>query len=396
MKIPRIAFALENTDETYLKQSEKTVKSHKKAVFTIAACFVLIVTCGIILHFVKDNTKPNPSVTEEYKYNVLITSNAIEWPWEYKTDYEKFSTVKYNNKKYHSRGNLIEDSFIEKLLGDSQAEGYDIYTYTTKTASFEVYKIHNISEEYLIAVKMNGSYYVYIASDGSSPQTLGDLLSVCGLKETLKFDKFSQNTQNTSKYFVLTEETDIYNFLLQCTDAPLTENNNDITTDGISFTATSEALGIYKKVFTVTEDGYIWTNILDYALIYNIGTQKAQEIINYALKNSEESEAEVYELHLYGKITEMNENYITVDDSVLRYDESRGVTTKVLLNDIKVTRCIEFGNLSIGDIVSVTYRTEALNNTITSAVSIDKGQIAVNNDYTPIEEDTVEAVTQMH
>lgn len=396
MKIPRIAFALENTDETYLKQSEKTVKSHKKAVFTIAACFVLIVTCGIILHFVKNNTKPNPSVTEEHKYNVLITNNAIEWPWEYKTDYEKFSAVKYNNKTYNSRGNIIEDSLIEKLLGDSQAEGYDIYTDTTKNASFEVYKIHNISEECLIAVKMNGSYYVYIASDLSFPQTLGDLLSVCGLKETLKFKKFSQNTQNTSKYFVLTEEADIYKFLLQCANAPLTVNNNDISTDRISFTATSESLGIYKKVFTVTEDGYIWTNILDYALIYNIGTQKAQEIINYALKNSEEGEAEVYELHFYGKITEINENYITVDDSVLRYDESSGVTMKVLLNDIKVTRCIEFGKLSIGDIVSVTYRTEALNNTITSAVSIDKGQIALNNDYTSIEEDTVEEFTQMH
>ena len=65
----------------------------------------------------------------------------------------------------------------------------------------------------------------------------------------------------------------------------------------------------------MTADGYIRTNIFDYAYIFRIGEEAAEDIISYAKKNGVETEAEPYAYTLAGTITDIADGYIYLDDS---------------------------------------------------------------------------------
>lgn len=374
MKIPRIAHALSNIDEEYLAQSEqiKKQKIKKSTIAAIAACTVIILSGAItaILHFANSD-----------KYTVILNESlAHEWRWEDKTDYEKFPVVKFNSNEYRARANCVSEALIEKNIGNCTAENNDIYTNTDYTDEFEVYKITDISDRYLIAVKMNGVYYVYIKSDNNGfPQNFTDLLNGTGLEKHLGFSRFSvkEKNGNDENYRKLTNEADIWTYLSKCDNATLvTEDYNYYDAEKtISFTATSEALGIYKKSFKITSDGYVWTNIFDYSVVYYIGETQAREIMEYAMSNSTETEFEPYELYFSGTVTEINEQYLVVDNSVLKYNKKDGISVKIYLDDPKIRRAVKYEEPNVGDIVRVTYADDIENNEIFGAYDIAKGRL---------------------
>lgn len=373
MKIPRIAHALSNIDEEYLAQSEqiKKQKIKKSTIAAIAACTVIILSGAItaILHFANSD-----------KYTVILNESlAHEWRWEDKTDYEKFPVVKFNSNEYRARANCVSEALIEKNIGSCTAENNDIYTNTDYTDEFEVYKITDISDRYLIAVKMNGVYYVYIKSDNNDfPQNFTELLNSTGLEKHLGFSRFSiKEKNNDENYRKLTNEADIWTYLSKCDGATLvTENYNYYDAEKtISFTATSEALGIYKKSFKITSDGYVWTNIFDYSVVYYIGETQAREIMEYAMSNSTETEFEPYELYFSGTVTEINEQYLVVDNSVLKYNKKDGISVKIYLDDPKIRRAVKYEEPNVGDIVRVTYADDIKNNEIFGAYDIAKGRL---------------------
>lgn len=373
MKIPRIAHALSNIDEEYLAQSEqiKKQKIKKSTIAAIAACTVIILSGAItaILHFANSD-----------KYTVILNESlAHEWRWEDKTDYEKFPVVKFNSNEYRARANCVSEALIEKNIGSCTAENNDIYTNTDYTDEFEVYKITDISDRYLIAVKMNGVYYVYIKSDNNDfPQNFTELLNSTGLEKHLGFSRFSiKEKNNDENYRKLTNEADIWTYLSKCDGATLvTENYNYYDAEKtISFTVTSEALGIYKKSFKITSDGYVWTNIFDYSVVYYIGETQAREIMEYAMSNSTETEFEPYELYFSGTVTEINEQYLVVDNSVLKYNKKDGISVKIYLDDPKIRRAVKYEEPNVGDIVRVTYADDIKNNEIFGAYDIAKGRL---------------------
>ena len=56
--------------------------------------------------------------------------------------------------------------------------------------------------------------------------------------------------------------------LSECRNAPFVEDQTCTVGDRsyLSFTITSEALGVYKVALYVTADGYLWTNAFDWQL----------------------------------------------------------------------------------------------------------------------------------
>ncbi len=123
----------------------------------------------------------------------------------------------------------------------------------------------------------------------------------------------------------------------------------------LSFTATSDALGVYKGVFRVTEDGYIWTNVFDYAYLFRIGREAAERIFSYAAENGIEAEPEPYTSSLAGTLAEITDRYILVDDTILCSDEKEGMRFKIYLDDVRISRHIEFEGIAVGDVVVVSF-----------------------------------------
>ena len=113
--------------------------------------------------------------------------------------------------------------------------------------------------------------------------------------------------------------------------------------------------------------------------IFRIGQEAADQIISYAVKNGTESEMEPYNASLAGTLTGVGDDYILVDDTVLCSDGNDGMTFKVYLNDLRISRWIDFGGISVGDIVVVHFTgnidTDA-GNVVEGAFSLSKGTIS--------------------
>ena len=389
MKTPRITRAVGHIDDDLISgaNASNTVKKKSWIKWTsIAACLAIFVMAGALIVPMLFDGIPATIGGIDRNYNGVIsgTEGDIDFPWEYKLMYEKYPTIKFNGKEYLTRARAIDESLLGDVLGTCTAKGVDNYRDNNKTytETFDVKKIKGVSEERLVAIGMDGSYYVYFNNTEKQIATFGELLEVYNLSETLPLSKFSVNEGYKEKGdYQITDDAYIWQILSECRDAKAyseADKWNRGDRNYLSFTATSEALGVYKKVFYVTEDGYIATNVFNYQYVYFIGIDKANSIITYAKTNSTETEPEQYEYTIAGTITEISDGYILIDDTVLCKDKNDGMVFKILTEDLQIRRYVECGNYKVGDTVAVKFQTEIVlgeNNTVSGAISMYKGKV---------------------
>ena len=384
MKREKISEVVENINAKYVEEAATYAgknRAVKKGIWykwgAVAACVALVVIGSIKLipSLLGDNADG------KYIHQIAGMESAMEWPWEYKTLGEKYQTVTYEGKKYSIKSfRQITEAFLGECLGTVDAEGVDSYIDKVYTESLEVYQISGVSEEKLIAAGTNGEFYVYRLREVEKPATFGELMQVYGLSENLEFYRYQVCEGYKGKgYYNLEDDAYIWQILLDCKDAPLDDSVDSFDRSSrnyLSFTATSDELGVYKRVVYISEDGYFATNIFDYSHIYFIGVDAAGKIIEYAKQNSVEGAAEAYEQTVSGTLVEIGEDYVLVDDSVLCRKKEDGTVYKIYTNDIRMKRCVEVAGSKVGDIVVVKYDGEISDsNEITEAYSMDKGRL---------------------
>ena len=379
---------IENLNPAYIEAAAEKPKAKKAGWLkwgAMAACLAVVVIAGISM--LPGNNTVQMSiggVMREYK-NVSVASSevAIEWPWEYKTLYERFSTIIYDGREYTVKtiGLAADESVIGEKLGVGEGIGYDVYTEQEHRMNFDVWQVSGISADLMIAVEMDGQFYTFKYSEYVPPATLGEVLDNYNLSQTLALDRFAvYDDGKETGYYSLSDDDYIWQTLAGCRDAQFVEDGagGRISKDRITFTATSEALGVYKRGFYVSADGYVDTNVFDWGYTFYIGEDVAAEIISYAQENAVKAEREPYTYSLAGTLTEIGDGYILVDDSILCADEDDGMVFKVLTTDLRVSRVIDHREVSTGSIVAVTF-TEPVNvedgNVVSGAVSMAKGAI---------------------
>ncbi len=355
----------------------------------IASVAAVLIVGALMIPTLNKHSNPISigGVERNYK-DVHVSGNEsdIDWPWEYKTVYEKYPTVTFDGEVFQTRERAISQSLLGEFLGNCTANGFDFYTASTYTEEFEIYQIKGISEKHLIAVGMANEFYVYLRQENDQPATFGELLDVYNLTETLRFDRFSKFEGFDEKgHYIVDSDDPIWQILSEYRDAKaIVEDDawNRNEKNYLSFTATSEALGLYKMGFYVTEDGYLWTNIFNHSYIYQIGEEAAEKIIDYATQNATATEPEPYEYSLAGTLTEIGDDYLLLDDSALCVDGTEGMVFKVLIDDLRIRRCLEFGDIEVGDTVVVRF-TEAINiqegNVVEGANSLYQGKLIDGN-----------------
>ena len=351
---------------------------------SIAACFMVMVMAAalIIPRFNGSDPISIGGIDRDYKGSISGSEGDIEFPWEYKLTHEKFYAVKYNGNDYRTRTRGINESLLGEVLGTCTAQGVDSYTDKTYTETFNVRKIKGVSEEKMIAVGMDNEYYVYFNDEVKCPATFGELLDAYNLSETLPLVKFSVNEGYKEKgYYQITDDEYIWQVLSECRNAEFYAENDKWDRGDrnyLSFTVTSEELGVYKRVFYITEDGYVSTNVFNYSYVYYIGEDAANKIIVHAKSNAAETEREQYEYTLAGTITEIGDGYVLIDDTVLCKDKNDGMVFKVLTEDLIIRRYLECTNIKVGDTVAIKFPSEIVlgeNNTVSGAISMHKGTI---------------------
>lgn len=383
MKIPRIVHAIGHIDDDLIAAAAESKQKTKHNLWfkwgTVAACFAVLVIAGaVILPLFLGSDEP---VTGKYKYQISGSETDIEWPWEYKTNGEKYQSIQYNGKGYSIKSlDTIDEELLGDVLGFCETEGVDSYTGKRYTETFEIRKINGVSEEKLVAAGNASGFYVYMLDDVTKPATFGEVMDLYGLEQNLEFNHFVVYEGYDEKdSFDVRDDAYIQQILSECRDAPLydeVDSFNGSNRNYLSFTATSEVLGVYKRAVYISEDGYFATNILDYSCSYFIGEGAAGKIISYAKSNFTETESEPYELEVTGTLIEIGDGYVLVDDTVLCANEEDGMVYKIFTDDIRVRRGIECSDMKVGDTVVVKYKgTISDHNEVSGAYSMYKGTL---------------------
>ncbi len=377
MKTPRTANAVGYIDDDLItavaESKKKTKHSHRLKWGSIAACFaVVVIACAAILPSLFGG---NGGTTDKYK-DFKADQFAIVWPWEYKTVYEKYTELEIDGAKYCG-GREVSASLVGEIIGNHTVVGYDgIDDLTKYTEEFEVYKLKDVAQSQCVAVKMEGKYYVFKNDKYAPPSTLGELFDLVDLPKVIELNRFSENGDDpTQKHYALNDDDYVWEVLSGCKNAKFVKDNNwrVFNREYLSFTVTSETLGVYKVAMYITGDGYLWTNAFGYQYLFNIGEDASEKIIKYAKENSARVEYEPYLNSIAGKIKEITDEYILIDDNVLCNDPEDGTTYKVLLNDLRISRYVDYGIIVVGRTVQIEFEgkiDEA--NTIDSAVSASK------------------------
>lgn len=389
MKRKKISETIDNINPKYIDEATEYIPKAKTTSKSwlkwgsLVACFVVLVVASfaIIPSFFDDDNIVDNTNDGKYKYYVSGSEVDIEWPWEYKTNAEKYHNIVFDGKQYVIKSlNAVSTNSLGETLGTCEAEGVDSYTDKKYNEAFEVRKLNGVSAEKLIAVGNDTGFYVYTIDDSEKPSTFGKMLELYGLTQTLEFNRFTKYEGYDDKgYFSLNSDEYIWQILSGCRDAQLDNQSDSFDRSNrnyLTFTATSDALGVYKRVVYISEDGYFATNILNYSCSYFIGTDAAGKIIEYALNNSDKAEFSPYALTISGTLVEIGNGYVLIDDTVLCKNAEDGAVYKVYTNDLRVLRCIEYASIKVGDTVVVKYDGEiSESNEVTGAYSMYKGTL---------------------
>ena len=352
---------------TYKKSTAKVQILRRGA---LAACLMIVVMAAVLMIPQKPVDATYVGGIERYYQNAVQAGEAGYYvvPWEYRTVSERFAIIEFDGT-YHSRNEAIREELLGETLGVCTARGWDVYTDEIHTDTFTVREIKGVSSEYMVAVDLEGTYYVYIKQTERAPDTLGELIELYGLRNNLRLEQYSVYENSTKKgSFRMEDGADLMALLCEYADAAAwheAEAQSRINGTYISFTATSESLGLYKHVFSVTADGYISTNIFDYGYVYYIGEEAASRILAYVKANSEETESEPYEYTLAGTLTEIGDGYLLIDDGILCKNPKDGLVFRVPTDDIRISRSVELEHIQKGDIVVVRFRTRIDPETLT-------------------------------
>ena len=370
--------ALGDIDPALVPELPAKKKRTWKRSAAIAACLALILAGALGLTRPWELRKVNlGGVTRLYRNTSSHTeSAALIFPWEYRPIWDQFTSLTLNDRAYRSRAKSISPELLGDSLGMSVASGYDIYTETNPQQQFPVYAIRGINPTLLIAAELDGLYWVYMQEGYDPPATLGEFLTDYQLAENIALTDFTLSEDyDPQGYSQLTaQDTPIWELLESCREAPYLELDPfHPQTKSVIFSATAEALGIYKKSFRISSDGYLDTNIAEYGYAFYIGEEAANAIIDYALSNSQTAAFEPYCYYLSGTVTEIRDNYFLLDDSLLA--AGKGMTFKVPSEDLLIRRWLEFGGIGVGDFITVTYYGGIEDGTVIGAYSLSRSYL---------------------
>lgn len=415
MKAKNIMDALNYVDHDMVDQALEERKNRNKSWIkwaTAAACAVLVIGVGAFALLRQPQRKdPGPRDTSNGRWSVdarylvpVSGEYAMAWPWEYKTPIERYPGVTWNGAAYGTSAREIGEALLGETLGLCSATGYDLYTETSYPAEFEVRTIRGIDPDQLVAVDLEGTWAVFLREGLPVPATLGAWMDACSLSANLRLEIFcTKEGYETTGWYMAESDEAVWQVLSECRSAPgCTDDWKFGERKYICFTVSSEALGAYKKVLCITEDGDLLTNLMAYDYVFHIGEDAAGRIIQAVMEHCRETKAEPYYPMLAGTLTEIGDGYILVDDTPLCANEADGLVYKVLLDDLRARRCLEFpGDITLGDFVVVEYGgtiDTAHDNTVTGAFSVAEAvfaepgaQVPENGAENP--EETVIAVT---
>lgn len=360
--------AIGDIDDRYLIEEKNRVKTNNmvdimknlKLKYILAPiCVVLIAVIGFYKSGIFTSnpdvaiSKKDGWIIKEVKTDKTTTSDTAIVPrWNEMSISQQFGEVEYNNNKYSSRIAKISKDNIIKNIGNATLTGYDTYTETTYSKKGDLYSIKGISEKCAIAVNFEGDtdYYVYVNSY-YRPKTLGEFIEVLNLKDNIFFGTIYYNywdkdsEENIDVEFYDVDNEIIWNKLFSNLNLENIYSDNDTGkytserfSQSISISVDIPLLGYKNISVSLTDKGYMLTNILDTGKGFYIGEDKVKEFLEY-IKENYDGYKIVYVDENGREITDKNtetENNIVEEKIMMTENTVNGYVTKEVETD-KIT-----------------------------------------------------------
>lgn len=274
------------------------------------ACIVLAVAAAVV--FMKAD---KPKIKDEQTQNQanLVVQTAAdtandettltaaaeicpEKKWDEKESNEKYTELSFNGKTYLSTGMKAGKTEIGTKLGPAKAKGFDSYTDKIYETDCEVYTVGTFKSDFLVVVKFDSDdkYYTYKAEDWF-PSDLKDFTDKLNFSENIKIDSdiiLSSNSDVSASQIKLHENealpNTVYRLLEACGKAKALEYTSDnMAKDGeriLEFGVSSPLLSRYSLFLTISEDGYIMTNLVDVGVSFFVGREAVKTLFETADK----------------------------------------------------------------------------------------------------------------
>lgn len=213
------------------------------------------------------------------------------YPWTERSNDDRFPSFVHEGIEYVSAGKLetAEDDRILATLGEVTLEGYDPIKKVEYETTASVCPIEGIDSAYALMLSFEGdsACYVYRNHD-YTVETLGELIDALDLSQTISFGSAYENyfdaaNEYISLEFVGAEQERVWELLFS--DRAIKVSDYDdrchdrVRTMSISVNA--PLLGHSNKSLTVTEGGYLWTNLIDTGIAFYIGEDRAEAFMHY-------------------------------------------------------------------------------------------------------------------
>jgi hypothetical protein len=379
-----------NIDDELLLRAEKKNKSKrgialKIGIFAAVICAIFVITLAILIPGMK-NGKNNASsgvdneldtltapisdvywvdTRERNGNNTLSQEKGIVWPWNCRAVYNQYTQLFYNGNEYSARSSYYGGEVYANQIGDKLAEveckGFDMIREGAYSIGCSIYRINGVDSDVIVAVKYDGfdGYYAFINESRKAPATLEALINRLNLTENIKLNSFyySETPLGEEKNYYLNNETseELWNIIKKYANAKLIDSKTfDYSKKKLSFAVSSNTLGVYNLSFSLSEDGFLFTNIENYGYCYAIGEGAVNEIFSLALKNKTLNLLPEKQ-YTVGTVTEIGESYIKVDDSIVMKNADEGIEFTVYAEHMNIRRYIISGYLKVGDTVSVEH-----------------------------------------
>lgn len=286
---------------------------------------------------------------------------AIEWGWEDMTDGERYTNLEFDGETYHMRGTV--SNYLGEWLESGEVYGFAWDQDNARHGiPCEIYALTFSPDHSVVAVQFEGTSKFYrfeCEREYDPPKTIGEFIETRKLAEVLPLTTlyYSDGGLEETRYSLSAESSDeVWRILVECDDAPFAKGYKYYhNKEDVSFSATSEVLGIRNLSFTINEEGYIITNIEQYGYYYNIGVEAAREVIDYVKAHMTEPQPvekpSVY--RIVGTVTEIGSGYIKVDDSIIMKNPEDGLIFTVVTQDKRLSRVVNL--LRVGSQIMVVY-----------------------------------------
>lgn len=304
--------ALNEISDEKIAEAVKEQKTKRLTFWKIAsaACIVIAVAAAIVFANA-DKLKIKDEKTQ-YQADAVVQTAADsatdetmltqaaeihqEKKWNEKANNEKYSELNFDGETYIATGMKAEKTEIGDKLGTANAKGFDIYTDKSYETDCEVYAVGTFKSNFLVAVKFSSddNFYAYKA-ENYFPSDLGDFTDALGFFESIRFDSdvilSSDFTADADKIKLNDSEAVVRAVCellqnngsakaLEYTEDNMAKNGERVLEFGVS----SPLLSRYSLFLTVSEGGYIMTNLVDVGVSFFVGKDAVKTLFEAADK----------------------------------------------------------------------------------------------------------------